>query len=66
MVAILIKGLSLSSSNEGLSRVNRKEAWLFGRTSSGVRLCWELKESKGPKGSELARNVSQEESLGGV
>ena len=30
--------------------VIRKEAWLFCRTSSGVRLCWELEEPKGPKG----------------
>ena len=29
----------------------RKEAWSFYRTSSGVRLCWELEEPKGPKGS---------------
>ena len=29
--------------------VIRKEAWPFYRTSSGVRLCWELKEPKGPK-----------------
>ena len=28
----------------------RKEAWPFYRTSSGVRLCWELEEPKGPKG----------------
>ena len=28
----------------------RKEAWSFYRTSSGVRLCWELEEPKGPKG----------------
>ena len=28
----------------------RREAWLFCRTSSGVRLCWELEEPKGPKG----------------
>ena len=27
----------------------RKEAWSFYRTISGVRLCWELKEPKGPK-----------------
>ena len=27
----------------------RKEAWSFYRTSSGVRLCWELEEPKGPK-----------------
>ena len=30
--------------------VIRKEAWPFYRTSSGVRLCWELEEPKGPKG----------------
>ena len=29
--------------------VIRKEAWPFYRTSSGVRLCWELEEPKGPK-----------------
>ena len=28
----------------------RKEAWSFYRTSSGVRLCWELEKPKGPKG----------------
>ena len=28
----------------------RKEAWPFYRTISGVRLCWELEEPKGPKG----------------
>ena len=27
----------------------RKEAWSFYRTISGVRLCWELEEPKGPK-----------------
>ena len=29
--------------------VIRKEAWSFYRTISGVRLCWELEEPKGPK-----------------
>ena len=29
--------------------VIRKEAWPLCRTSSGVRLCWELEEPKGPK-----------------
>ena len=29
--------------------VIRKEAWSFYRTSSSVRLCWELEEPKGPK-----------------
>ena len=28
----------------------RKEAWSFYRTTSGVRLCWELEEAKGPQG----------------
>ena len=30
--------------------VIRKEAWPFYRTISGVRLCWELEEPKGPEG----------------
>jgi len=30
--------------------VIRKEAWSFYRTISGVRLCWELEETKGPNG----------------
>ena len=30
--------------------VIRKEAWSFYRTISGVRLYWELEETKGPKG----------------
>ena len=34
---------------EGLD-VIRKEAWSFYRTISGVRLCWELEEPKGPQG----------------
>ena len=33
--------------------VIRKEAWPFYRTSSGVRLWWELEEPKGPKGTVL-------------
>ena len=28
----------------------RKEVWSLYRTSSGVRLCWELEEPKGPEG----------------
>ena len=32
--------------------VIRKEAWPFYGTISGVRLCWELEEPKGPKGCE--------------
>ena len=35
----------------GSYHVIRKEAGLFCRTSSSVRLCWELEEPKGPKGS---------------
>ena len=34
----------------GGADVIRKEAWSFYRTSSGVRLCWELEEPKGPEG----------------
>ena len=33
--------------------VIRKEAWWFYRTISGVRLCWELEEPKGPRGRTL-------------
>jgi len=33
--------------------VIRKEARPFYRTISGVRLCWELEEPKGPKGPKL-------------
>jgi hypothetical protein len=39
---------------EGLD-VIRKEAWSFYRTISGVRLCWELEEPKGPKGRALSQ-----------
>ena len=31
--------------------VIQKEAWSFYKTSSGVRLCWELEEPKGPNGA---------------
>ena len=37
--------------------VIRKEAWPFYRTSSGVRLCCELEEPKGPKGPGEQENV---------
>ena len=36
--------------------VIRKEAWPFYRTISGVRLCWELEEPKGPK--NVARSLA--------
>ena len=40
-----------SSKNiKDLNDVIRKEAWLFYRTSSGGRLCWELEGPQGPKG----------------
>ena len=39
---------------------SRKEAWPFYRTISGVRLCWELKEPKGPKGSRTGPQCQQE------
>ena len=38
-------------SRTGGPDVIRKEACSFYRTSSGVRLCWELQELEGPKGS---------------
>jgi len=41
--------LPRSSVHGGLDVIPR-EAWPFYRTSSGVRLCWELEEPKGPKG----------------
>ena len=34
----------------GRADVIQKGAWPFYRTISGVRLCWELEEPKGPKG----------------
>ena len=39
--------------------VIRKEAWPFYRTSSGVRLCCELEEPKGPKGVRLKLTCSK-------
>ena len=30
----------------------RKEAWIFYRSISGVRLCWELEEPQGPEGCD--------------
>ena len=40
-----------SKNLKDLKDLIRKEAWLFCRTSSGVRLCWEL---EGPKIEPLA------------
>ena len=42
----------LRSSVQGGPDVIRKEAWPY-RTISGVRLCWELEESKEPKGPNV-------------
>ena len=42
----------------GGADVIRKEAWPSHRTSSGVRPCWELEESKGPKGPTKKHQVS--------
>ena len=39
--------------------VIRKEAWPFYRTSSGVRICWELEESKGPEGDNSGGVILQ-------
>ena len=43
-------GLGMAILCTGGLDVIRKEAWPFYRTSSGVCLCWELKEPKGPEG----------------
>ena len=42
--------IAIGSFTGGLD-VIRKEAWPFYRTISSVRLCWELEEPKGPKGT---------------
>ena len=41
---------TIDLADTGGSDVIPKEAWPFYRASSGVRLCWELEEAKGPKG----------------
>ena len=46
----LLAGSAAILCTEGLD-VIRKEAQSFYRTISGVRLCWELEEPKGPEGS---------------
>jgi hypothetical protein len=58
MQSFLRKGVSLGQVGsiqtlkdlKGGLNVIRKKAWLLCRTSSGVRLCCELEEPKGPKG----------------
>ena len=37
--------------------VIRKDACPFYRTSSGVRLCWEIEEPKGPKGPVIRKEA---------
>ena len=48
-------GAEHQKSRTGGPDVIRKEAWCFYRTISGVRLCWELEEAKGPKERAPAR-----------
>ena len=47
----LFRGRSWQKRRGGGADVIRKEAWPFYRTISGVRLCWELEEPKGPEAS---------------
>ena len=44
----LLDGFAAMLCSRGLD-VIRKEAWSFYKNISGVRLCWELVEPKGPK-----------------
>ena len=46
---------ALRSSVLGSYHVIRKEAGFFCRTSSSVRLWWELEEPKEPKGGQLSK-----------
>ena len=59
-----VRALTAHNHRGGLN-VIRKEAWLFCRTSSGVRLCWELEEPKGPKGNAIQQAMSLTASLTG-
>ena len=43
--------------------VIRKDAWSFYRTTSGVRLCWELEEPEGPKGPGVNLKVCERDPL---
>ena len=47
----------VSCRSSDLPGVIRQEAWPFYRTISGVRLCWELEEPKGPKGQSFLRKL---------
>jgi len=44
-----LEGTKHNSFSGGLD-VIRKEVWPFYRTSSGVRLCWEVEDPEGPQG----------------
>ena len=44
----------------------QREAWFLYIIISGVRLCWELEESKGPKGLDLAWRERTRESVQGA
>ena len=46
--------------------VIRKEAWLFCRISSGVRLCWELEKPEGPKGPRRTRRSGSKNAFSAV
>ena len=54
--------LELRNQISGTRHLNviQKEAWLFCRTSSGDRLCWELEEPKGPKRTSQFRRGGHE------
>ena len=47
----VVQLMSLPRRTHGGADVIRKEAWPVYRTSSGVRLCWELEQPEGPTGS---------------
>ena len=49
-LACVKSGARSATRGTGGLDVIRKKAWPFYRTISGVRLCWELEEAKGPKG----------------
>ena len=48
---------------QGSLNVIRKEAWLFYRKSSGVRLWWVLEEPRGPKGHDGREQLRKLERL---
>ena len=57
VVALDAVSVAILCTRGGLNVV-RKEAWLFCRGTSGVRLCWELEEPEGPKGVTLKSVVT--------